>query len=228
MSTTGGGAMAAELDVARDLLSISGVACDPAPLLAELRERDPVCWLEGFDAWLVTRHADVRRLFSDPRLSADPRVYERFEPPRDPDAARWMAELPFRTTPADPQSLGRRLVSAALTPRAIARVESGIREVVEEYAAPLRGLSGCVDLIEAFTAPVAATVIARILGFPPRGDDEARFRRLARHATRGIQPFLSDKKREKTERASAEICDYVLGLVAARRAAVNCSRSSAV
>ena len=42
--------------------------------------------------------------------------------------------MPFRSTPSDPLSLGRRLVySAALTPRAIERMEVSVRETVERY-----------------------------------------------------------------------------------------------
>jgi cytochrome P450 len=76
-----------------------------------------------------------------------------------------------------------------------------------------------VDLLGEFTSPIAATVMARVLGIPPKGDDEIRFRMLARHATRSIRPFLSDRKQQKTENAAVEMCDYILGLAEARRLA---------
>src|SRR5262245_54315954 len=57
------------------LLLIAGSALDPAPIIAEQREQDPVCWLPGFDLWFVTRHEDVRLLFADPRLTSDPRAH---------------------------------------------------------------------------------------------------------------------------------------------------------
>jgi cytochrome P450 len=190
---------------------------DPMPFLAELRERDPICWLPGIDSWLVTQHADVRLLFSNPCLTADPRVWASYRAPSEPGAARALERMPFRSTSADSESLGRRLVSKALTPRAIARMEAWIRALVEEYAAPLRGRSGAIDLIAEFTSPVAGTAIGRILGIPPKGDDEIRFAKLARNATRAIRPFLSEKKRLQTEQASVEIGAYVLSLVAERR-----------
>jgi cytochrome P450 len=112
---------------------------------------------------------------------------------------------------------GRRLVSAALTPRAVERMDRRVREVVEEFSAPLHGRRGVVDLVAEFTAPVTATVIARILGVPQKSEDEIRFRQLARRATRSIRPILTDEKRRKTERAGVEISDYVLGLVTERR-----------
>ncbi len=197
--------------------SLGGDSQDVAPFVAQLRERDPVCWIPGLDVWLVTRHEDVRALFADERVTADPRVFLRYLEPSDERARRWLGEMPFRSTPSEPGNLGRRLVSAALTPRAVARMELRIQEVVEEYAAPLRERRDVVDLVGEFTAPVAANVIGRILGVPPKGEDLAEFRRLAISATRSINPILSEKKRRKNERAGVEIAEYVLELVQERR-----------
>jgi cytochrome P450 len=187
------------------------------PLIARLREDEPVYWIPGLDAWLVSRHEDVRFLFSDPRVAADPRVSAHYEKPSDPGAARWLAEMPFRSASATGQSFGRRLVSAALTPRAIARLETSIREVVESFAAPLHGRSDRVDLVGEFAVPVSTTAIGRILGVSPK-DDETRFRRLAVEATAIIRPFVSPEKRQRAERAVGEMGDYVAALVEDRRA----------
>ncbi len=175
-------------------------------------------WLPGLDAWLVTRHEDVRRLFSDPRVTADPRIHQSYKAPADPRAARWLSEMPFRSMTPDGQSLGRQLVSAALTPRAVARLESCVAEVVEEFAAPLRARVDRVDLIGEFTVPVSATAIGRILGVPPKDKDESRFRRLAVLSTETIRPFLSEKKRHRAEGAAAEMGDYILVLATERLA----------
>jgi cytochrome P450 len=209
--------MSGLLDPTAVSLLIAGSAQDPAPIIAQLREEDPVCWLPGFDAWLVTRHADVRLLFADARLTADPRAYERYTEPTVAGAARWLTQMPFRSTPSDPLSLGRRLVLAALTPAAVERTAGRIREVVEQFAAPLRSRRDVVDLLGEFAAPVSTAVIGRLLGVPPKEEDEIRFGFLARRAARGIRPFLSDKKRLETESAAVEIAEYVLRLVDERR-----------
>lgn len=189
---------------------------DATRVIAQLRERDPVHWIPELGAWFVTRHADVRQLFADPRVSADPRHFERYVAPTEPGAARWLADPPFiGATPGVP-SRGRRLVSAALRPRAIARVADRVRDVVEQFAAPLRKRTGSVDLLAEFTTPIPGTVIGRILGVPPKGEDEARFHKLSRKVVRTVNPILSDKKRRQTEQATAEICDYLLELVHAR------------
>jgi hypothetical protein len=35
--------------------TLADLECDPHPLLARLREREPVSWLPALGAWLVTR-----------------------------------------------------------------------------------------------------------------------------------------------------------------------------
>src|SRR5690606_22333718 len=47
---------------------------DPAPELAQMRANEPLARVRlwtGQDAWVVTRYDDVRRLLTDPRVSAD-------------------------------------------------------------------------------------------------------------------------------------------------------------
>lgn len=198
-------------------LLITGCAQDPSRVFARLREDDPVCWIPHYDAWLVTRHVDVQALFADARLTTDPRAYERYVAPTAPGSARWLAAMPFRSTRSDPQSVPRRLAMGVLTPRAVERTESQIREVVEQFAEPLRARTDVVDLMREFTAPVSAVAIGRILGVPAKGADEERFRWLASKATRGIRPFLTDEKRQKSESAAVEICEYVRHLVDERR-----------
>lgn len=197
---------------------IKGAASDPAPVIALLREQDPVSWMPGLDAWLVTRHDDVRLLFADARVTADPRAHDRHVPPSDPRAVRWMSEVPFRSAGPDGQSVGRGLVSRALTPRATAHLESCVRDVVEHFAAPLHGRER-VDLIGEFTIPVSITAIGRSLGVAPKEEDESRFRELAVLTTAATRPLLSPKKQARTEQAVVEMCEYILALVEERVAA---------
>jgi cytochrome P450 len=191
---------------------------DATRVIAQLRERDPVHWIPGLDAWFVTRYEDVRLLFADPRVTADPRHFERYVVPTEPGAELWLSDPPFIGAKPGSPSRGRGLVSAALRPRAIVRASDRIRDVVEHFAAPLRKRSGNVDLVAEFTSPIPGAVIGRILGVPPKGEDEARFHTLSRKMARTVNPILTDKKRRQTERATAELCDYLLELVHARRA----------
>jgi cytochrome P450 len=205
-----------------DLFAVlAGPRTEPGPLIAELRERDPVCWVPGMDAWVVTRHEDVRLLCNDPRLTADASAHEAYRAPTttDPRAVRLLAALPFRATPADPESLGRRLVYRTLSPRAIERTRQQIQKAVEEFAAPLRRRDDVVDLVGEFTKPVSTTVIGRLLGVPDEGEIAVRFHNLPR-AARNIRPFLSAHKREKAERAGIEVFEFVFDLVETHREAL--------
>lgn len=191
---------------------LTGPRTDVAPLIADLRERDPVCWIPGLDAWVVTRHEDVRRLTLSPLLTADFSAHEHYQAPTDPKAVQWLSAIPFRATPADPESLGRRLVSRTLTPRAIERTRHRIQEVVEELAAPLRGCGRVVDLVREFTKPVSVNVIGRLLGIPREGPAAIRFHGLPR-AARTVRPFLSAEGRRKAELAALEVGEFVMDLI---------------
>jgi cytochrome P450 len=200
-----------------DLHSVSaGSRTDLGPLIADLREHEPVCWMPGLDAWVVTRHEDVRLLCVEPRLTADASAHQHYQAPTDAKAARWLSAIPFRATPADPESVGRRLVYRTLTPRAIERTRHRIQEVVEEFAAPLRLRDDVVDLAREFAKPVSVTAIGRLLGIPREGETATRFRNLPR-AARNIKPFLSAKQREEAERAGVEVSEFVLDLIETRR-----------
>jgi cytochrome P450 len=186
------------------------------PIIAYLREHDPVCWVPGLGAWVVTRHEDVKMLASDDRVTTDPRAFERYTPPSDPEAARMLAETPFRSTTADGISHGRRLVAAAVTPRAAERLEAVMQEVVERFAAPLHARADVVDLMDEFGVPVAATSLGRMLGVPIKDEDEIHFRTLSVRAVSLIRPFASEKKRKRMESAVVEMGNYVSGLVQER------------
>lgn len=190
---------------------------DPVKILAELRENDPVHLIPELNVWVVTRYDDVRRLFADPNVDNDPRVYEHYQRPPEGSPRRWISDNSLFAVGPEQHARQRRLVSAALTPRAVARMEGQVREVVEQFAAPLRGRSGVVDLIAEFTGPIPSTVIGRITGIPPKGDDEVRFRQLARDVISGISPFLDEEGRKRADEAIVEMCDYIRELAVLRR-----------
>lgn len=191
---------------------------DPAPVLARLRAEDPVHWIAPIGGWMVTRFDDVLQLYSDERVTNDRRAFEHYVPAPEGSYLRWLTEHNFFSAPPEEHARLRRLVAAALTPRAASRMEGQIRDVVEQFAAKLRGRTGVVDLVAEFTAPIPNTVISRITGIPPKEDDEVRFRELAREVISGISPLLDDEGRERAENAILELCRWV-GELAEERAA---------
>lgn len=189
---------------------------DPASVIARMRDEDPVHQIPGIGAWMVTRYDDVRALFTHPDTTNDRRAYAHYRLPDDP-MARWIAENSPFAAPPDQHARMRRLVSAALTPRAVQRMQDQVREVVEQFAAPIRGRTGVVDLVGEFTEPIPNTVIGRIAGVPPKGTDERRWRQHGRDAVRGVSPFLSPEERRQSEASMVYLCEYVRELAAERR-----------
>jgi cytochrome P450 len=190
---------------------------DPHAVIARLRAEDPVHFVPGFGFWMVTRHDDVRRLFTDPDATNDPRAYEHWMAPPEGSFMRWAADHSLFALPPDEHARVRRLVSAAFTPRAIARMNAQVLEVIEQFAAPLRGRTGVVDLLAEYTDPIPNAVISRITGVPPRGGEEARFRELAQETIRGFFSLADPEAKQRGGAAFEELAGWVRQMAEERR-----------
>ncbi|WP_432851890.1 cytochrome P450 [Amycolatopsis sp. CA-161197] len=104
------------------------------------------------EPWVVRGHAEVKRLFADPRLEP--------LPARDPAEHRRM----------------RRLLSGAFAARRLAVLRGDVDALAERLLAELS--SPPVDFHAAFSDPFPELVIRRLLGAPPGEDlaDVARFK----------------------------------------------------
>jgi cytochrome P450 len=191
---------------------------DPAPILHRLRREDPVHRVEPLGFWFVTRHDDVKRLFNDPENVTQTRsAWEHHVPAPEGSMMRWLEDESLISRGPEGHARFRRLFKGALTPRAVRRMDAQIREVVERFAAPLRGRQGeVVDLLGRFTNPIPNTVISRIFGVEP-GDDEVRFREIAQEMIRGFFPFAPPEAVERAEAALRELAPWVRSMVAERR-----------
>ncbi len=185
-------------------------------VITRLREEEPIHFIPGPDCWFATRYDDVRRLFTDPNFSADRRLWEKYEPPPAGSFRAWTEDHGLGSSD-EPQTRLRRLVSSALTPRAVRRMEDQVRDVVEQFAAPLRERTGVIDMIAEYTNPIPNAVISRITGIPPKGGDEIRFRQLAQDVIRGFFTFASEEIRQRSDQASEEMADWVRTMAEERR-----------
>jgi cytochrome P450 enzyme len=190
---------------------------DPYPIIAGLRADDPVHFVPGIGFWLVTRYDDIRRLFTDDNVTNDARAYEYFVPPPEGSFMRWATDHGLFALPPDEHARVRRLVSAAFTPRAIARMTAQVLEVVARFAAPLHGRHGVVDLMAEFTDPIPNAVISYVTGVAAPGGEEARFRELAQATIRGFFTFGDPEARERGGEAFAELADWVRQVANDRR-----------
>ncbi|MEW6272555.1 MAG: cytochrome P450 [Thermodesulfobacteriota bacterium] len=192
---------------------------DPAAVIARLRESDPVHFVPGLGLWLVTRYDDVRRLFTDPDVTNDPRAHEHYVAPPEGSFMRWVSDHGLFALPPEEHARVRRLVSAAFTPRAIARMESQVLEVIEQLVAPVRGRRGVVDLMAEVTDPIPNAVISRITGVAAPGGEELRFRQLAQETIRGFFSFADPDAKQRGADAFMQLAAWVREVAAQRRRA---------
>ena len=92
-----------------------------------------------------------------------------------------------------------------------------MRDVVEQFAAPIRGRKGQADLVGEFTNPIPNTVISRITGIPPYPGDEDRFRCLAQDVIRRFFPMADAENKRRGEQALDELAEWVGKLSSERR-----------
>ncbi len=157
-----------------DLASLGpAFVADPFPLLARLREEEPVRRVvyHGLPAWLVTRFADVQAAYSEPRLSADPANAS-----EEARAVPWTAAaasigLGRAMVYLDPpeHSRVRRLVSRAFTPRRVDGMRAFIRQTADDLLDGVREIArehGQVDLLREYSVPLANRVIMGLIGVP--------------------------------------------------------------
>jgi cytochrome P450 len=127
------------------------------------REQSPVHRTEtpdGRPVWIVTRYADVRAAFTDPRLALDKTHsrsgYTGFALPPTLDANLLNLDPPDHTRL-------RRLVAQVFTGRRVERLRPAVEEHVEQLLAAVDP-RGVTDLVSALAAPLPLRVIGELLG----------------------------------------------------------------
>jgi cytochrome P450 len=148
---------------------------DAYPAVHRLREDAPVYRVPGAGFWFVTRQDDVKALFRDTEcVTADARAGAGFRPRPEGSYLRWMQDQGLFALSLEQHARIRRLVSAAFTPRAVRRMDAQIRDVVEEFAQPLRrGRGEVIDLAAEYADPIPNAAIARITGVPSEESPES-------------------------------------------------------
>lgn len=194
-------------------MSRGGCPFDPPPPLAELREERPIgrvkLW-NGTTPWLITKHADVRAVLSDPRISSD------FRRPGMPIINRARARLqagpPSFITMDDPEHARlRKMLISDFTVRATESLRPMVTEIVEELLDAMAAGPNPVDLVTAFTLPLPSMVICRLLGVPYVDHDL--FQRLS------AQLLNLATEPEVALAAGVELRGYLRSLVEAKLAA---------
>lgn len=151
--------------------ALIGEMADPYPHYRKLRAAGRVV-RGGPGTWVVTHHADVSALCTDPRLSHRfPEGVYRVS--GEPDVlAEFFAATVLNRDPPIHTTL-RRAMSRLVAPRVVATLRPRIQRLVTELFGMLRG-AGEVDLVASVAYPLPVTVAAELLDLPAGDRDEVR------------------------------------------------------
>ncbi|NUR87428.1 MAG: cytochrome P450 [Nonomuraea sp.] len=183
----------------------------PAPELAAIRENEgvvrfPTPW--GLEAWLVTRHADVRAVLSDHTRFSNARqrmiqlASAKDMTPEQLEELRAGNLLAF--DPPEHTRL-RKFLSGEFTLRRMRRLEPLVAGIVAEHLDAMEAKGPPADLVSSFALPIPSLVICDLLGVP-YGDREDFQRRTGDLLNVGLPP-------ERRLAASQEMRAYMTDLV---------------
>ncbi|HEY2654480.1 MAG TPA: cytochrome P450 [Solirubrobacteraceae bacterium] len=186
-----------------------GCPLDPPPGLRALPAASRVRLWDGSTPWLITRHADVRALLADPRVSADVR---RKGYPHASAAGRARRTRGFSFISMDDPDHARlrRMVTGAFAIRRVEALRPAIQRIVDERIDALLAGPRPVDLVKAFGLPVPSLVICRLLGVPYADHDFFQ--------TRSRVLVLRDQAVERVMAARNELTEYLDRIIASKLA----------
>ncbi len=142
-------------------------------LYEHLRSNQPVSRVQmvgGNTAWLVTRHEDVRRVLTDPRMSADrrhpgfPRFAAATEDERQASFRNFRPPLNWMDPPE--HTVVRRSVLAEFSTARMEALRPRVEAVVEACLDRMATRRRPVDLVPALSLPVPSLVMCELLGVP--------------------------------------------------------------
>ncbi|WP_424217714.1 cytochrome P450 (plasmid) [Streptomyces sp. BI20] len=142
---------------------------------AGLRAERPVAKatlkVNGKPTWLVTRHADVRQVLGDPRVSSNlklPGYPHQFHIPEE-----MLAEVRLMLLSMDPpdHTAQRRMLIPEFTARRVRELRPRIQRITDERIDAMLAAGGPVDLVTALALPVPSLVICELLGVPYEDHD---------------------------------------------------------
>src|SRR5256886_6880883 len=180
------------------------------PVVGELQAACPVSrarTLTGDQAWMVTRHAELKHLYGDRRLGRS--HPEPARAARISDSILYGGPADNYETEAADDARMRSLLTPFFSARRMQELRPRVEAVTDELLDRLAAGTPPADLHEALSFPLPVLVICELLGVPY--PDRERFRVW----TEGMGD-LHD--RQRATEAMGSLFGYMQGLVAARRA----------
>ncbi|MBY6065385.1 cytochrome P450 [Leisingera aquaemixtae] len=191
-----------------------GFAEDPFPYYDALLRDAPVL-PQPDGSLLVCRHAELDRIYRDTTLfsSDKKRVFAPKYGAGSPLFEHHTTSLVFSDPPLHTRV--RKIMTSALTPRAIARMEPGLIETVDHLLNAMAGRDK-VDLIDDFAASIPIQIIGNLLDVPM--EERAPLRDWSLAILGALEPALSEAQLAAGHRAVGEFKAYLQDLIARRRA----------
>jgi cytochrome P450 len=195
---------------------------NPYPILAGLRAAGPV-HATPFGFSIVLPHEHVNRIYRDPKLGRDLRKWVGWDKVRPYLAGSVLEHVTenFMLNMDPPRHTRlRRLVSAAFTPRTVAKLEEPIGAIADQLLDAMtdRADDGAADFMTGFARPFPVRVIMALLGLPET--DLAVLARWSDAAALTAEPIVAqrDERAAAAAEACTELMQYLTDVVSWRRA----------
>ncbi|QRP45235.1 cytochrome P450 [Amycolatopsis sp. FDAARGOS 1241] len=161
---------------------------------------------DGKQAWVVSRHEDVRAVLNDPRFSAD-----RFNPdfptlvPGGNVTRRTEAERTMLAMDAPQHGPERKAVLGEFTVKRVGELKPRIQEIVDGLIDDILASDQPVDLVETLSLPVPSLVICELLGVPYEDHEffQENTKQLIKRAT------TAEARRAAFERVQSYLADLI-------------------
>ena len=191
----------------------SGFHNNPYPIYRALREHSPVKRM-GDGSYFLTRYDDLVAIYKNPKsFSSDKKLEFKPKYGDSPLYEHHTTSLVFSDPPLHTRV--RKLISGALTPRAIAGMEEGLIRLVDTLLERMEEKAE-IDLIDDFASAIPIEVIGNLLDVPV--DERGPLREWSLAILGALEPVLSADVAERGNRAVTEFIDYLNDLIARRRA----------
>ena len=189
-----------------------GFIDNPFPHYDRLLAEAPVC-PQPDGSVLISKHADLSAIYRDTTLYISDKK-EVFRPKYGagtPLYEHHTTSLVFNDPPLHTRV--RRIMTSALTPKAIARMEPGLVETVDHL---LDGMGQDIDIVEDFASSIPIQIIGNLLDVPLHERGPLRDWSLA--ILGALEPVLTEAQLRQGHQAVEEFKAYLQDLIGRRKA----------
>ena len=186
---------------------------DPYPILAELRERNPIHYDSELGRWFFTRHRDVNDILRNPNFLSDPR-----KATPGTFSANFLRDgdrEPTMLLMDDPEHRRlRELVRRPFGPAAVESWRPRVREIARRTFAAIE--DGEFDVVQHVANPIPTVIIAELLGLDP--DKHQQFKVWSDSMIRvGFSPVVSPEDAKAADEARDGLEGFFRGEIERRR-----------